>query len=144
MQVEVVSNDLRAERHQVELKLVYDDGSSFSTGRVRDVSDTGLFLETAEPLPKGTVIKLFPLDPEAGEIFEIEAEVVRVEADDEDASTLGGMGLHFIHKEDEAPVHVLIAALEKRMDQTVKDPFLGVRVPLTRDDAQRRAEATKE
>ncbi|MEM1024947.1 MAG: PilZ domain-containing protein [Myxococcota bacterium] len=131
-----MSNDLRAERHHVELKLVYDDGSSFSTGRVRDVSDTGLFLETAEPLPKGTIIKLFPLNPEAGEIFEIEAEVMRIEADDEDASTLGGMGLHFMHKEDEAPVHLLIEALEKQKDQTVKDPFLGIRVPLTQDQAQ--------
>lgn len=137
-----MSTDLRAERHHVELKLVYDDGSSFSSGRVRDVSDTGLFLETAEPLPKGTVIKLFPLDPEAGEIFEIEAEVVRVEGDDEDASTLGGMGLHFLHEEDVAPVHVLIDALEKRKDRTVKDPFLGIRVPLTQDDARGQGEAT--
>ncbi|MGF1511507.1 MAG: PilZ domain-containing protein [Myxococcota bacterium] len=120
----------RAERHHVELKLVYDDGTTFSTGRVRDVSDTGLFIETAAPAPVGTVLQLFPVDQEAGELFEIDAEVVRVEEDNPDTSTLGGMGLRFnAQASDLAAIHRLIEALEMREQKTVTDPFLGLRIP---------------
>jgi hypothetical protein len=120
----------RAERHHVELHLVYDDGSTFSTGVVRDVSDSGLFLETAQPLPVGTLLQLFPLDPEAADLFEIDAEVVRVEEENPDTSTLGGMGLHFVaDARGTAAVHRLIDLLEERKDEAVKDPYLGVRVP---------------
>lgn len=120
----------RAERHHVELKLVYDDGTGYLTGIVRDVSDTGLFIETSNPLPMGSRICLFPID---AELFEIDATVVRIEQDDPDTSTLGGMGLEFIHgPEGVGPVHRMIEALEARQANTVVDPFLAVRIPTTK------------
>ncbi|HJL43377.1 MAG TPA: PilZ domain-containing protein [Myxococcales bacterium LLY-WYZ-16_1] len=122
----------RADRHQVELKLVYDDGEHYASGRVRDASDTGLFLETPEPAPVGTVLTLFPLDPEADRLFELHVEVVRVEPDDPDTHRLGGMGLKFLEPDSVIEqIHALIEALE-RAQHGPRDPLLGVRIPARR------------
>lgn len=123
-------SDGRAERHHLEFKLVYDDGEHYSSGRVRDVSDSGLFLETPDPAQVGTVLTLFPLDPEAEGLFELHVEVVRVEADDPDTNQLGGMGLRFLEPDSVLEqIHALIEALEKTQAARPQDPYLGVRLP---------------
>jgi len=86
----------RAERHKVRFKLVYDDGDTFNAGTVRDVSETGLYLETALPLPKGTRVMLTPLDSD--ELFEAHGKVVRVE--EYDGGNPGGMGIEFVDLTD--------------------------------------------
>ncbi|NJK90071.1 MAG: hypothetical protein HC923_12255 [Myxococcales bacterium] len=123
----------RAERFRASFKLVYDDGESFSAGAVRDVSETGLFLETAHPAPLGSVLTLFPVDEASQDLFEIHAEVVRVHPEDPDSSTLGGMGLRFLDIDDMSPqIRGMIQTLAARERNRVKDPFLGVRVNLPR------------
>lgn len=120
----------RAERHQTEFKLIYDDGESFTAGRVLDVSETGLFLETAQPAPVGTILTLFPVDVATQDLYEIQAEVVRVVADDPDTSTLGGMGLRFVDPDSvKDQLDALIETLERMSREGTRDPFLGVRVP---------------
>ncbi len=109
---------------------MFDNGESFTAGRVLDVSETGLFLETSEPQPRGSILTLFPVDREASDMFELEAEVVRVVPDDPDTDSLGGMGLRFL-KPDEvrSQIDALIDALTARDANGVRDPLLGVRVP---------------
>jgi len=127
----VVEDSKRAERQSTEFKLVYDDGESFTAGRVRDVSETGLFLETAQPAPIGTILTLFPVEAATNDLFEITAEVVRHVPENPDASELGGMGLRFVISEDgQGAVESLIRALRAMEASQVADPYLGVRVPL--------------
>lgn len=128
--VSVVEDSKRAARHPAEFKLIYDDGESFTAGRVRDVSETGLFLETAQPAPIGTVLTLFPVEAATQDIYEIRAEVVRHVPENPDASELGGMGLRFVDPDEmRAQIDALIQILDE-LGQGVRDPLLGVRVPL--------------
>jgi len=120
----------RADRHTTEFKLVYDDGESFTAGRVRDVSETGLFLETAQPAPIGTVLTLFPVDPAASELDEIRAEVMRHIPENPDASELGGMGLRFVDADEiRDQIDILIAAMGDGEAEGALDPLLGIRIP---------------
>lgn len=126
----------QSERHRVRFHLVYDDGSSFNAGVVRDVSESGLFLETALPLPVGTVVTLTPLDENtSGDLFEVSAKVVRTVAyhDSGHSQEPPGMGLMFLDlsADERWSVVKMIRALEDRdaSRRGNKDPFLGVRVP---------------
>jgi len=122
----------RAERHHTEFKLIYDDGESYTAGRVLDVSETGLFLETVQPLPVGTVLTLFPVDEHTQDLYEIEAEVVRVVGENADSATLGGMGLRFVDPEAlREQIDALIETLEAAQGAGYRDPLLGVKVPLS-------------
>jgi hypothetical protein len=121
------------ERHRVRFKLVYDDGQSFNAGHVMDLSETGLFLETALPLPTGTVVRLMPLGS-AGEIVpEVYARVMR--SIDYDPTSLDppGMGLMFVDLSDEDRAKV-VTMIRELMDRAVlvpgeRDPYLGVFIP---------------
>lgn len=120
----------RAERHTTEFKLIYDDGESFTAGRVRDLSETGLFLETALPPPIGAILTLFPVDDATQDLYEIQAEVVRLVPEDPDSSTLGGIGLRFLEPHTvRAQIDLLIETLEKLQAGSHKDPLLGIKVP---------------
>jgi hypothetical protein len=116
----------RAERHKVRFKLVYDDGETFNAGTVRDVSETGLFLETALPLAKGTQVMLTPVDSE--ELFEAHGKVIRVE--EYDGGNPGGMGIEFvdIDEAERRNVVAMILRLETRPETGTIDPYLGVKI----------------
>lgn len=123
----------QSERHKVRFKLVYDDGHSFNAGHVMNVSETGLFLETALPLPVGTVVRLMPLDSDSEAIFEAYARVMRTVQYDPTSIEPAGMGLMFIDltEDDRRKVMEMIRTL---MDKAAKlegelDPFLGVIIP---------------
>jgi hypothetical protein len=60
--------------------------------RTRDVSDTGLFLETPVVLEPQTLLSLSLLDQERGEALELEGEVARV-VPAEQAGGAGGLGV---------------------------------------------------
>ncbi|MCB9655603.1 MAG: PilZ domain-containing protein [Deltaproteobacteria bacterium] len=131
----MTEDERQSERHQVRFKLVYDDGNTFNAGSVADVSEGGIFLETALPLPIGTVVRLTPLDPAAGQLFEVEARVARVIAYDQTTGERSGMGLQFQNLSDAERKRVteLILALERRAAEFSgeRDPFLGVHLPAT-------------
>ena len=125
----------RAPRHKVRFKLVYDDGNTFNAGRVADVSEGGLFLETALPLPVGTVVSLSPLEPEvAGDIFEIRARVVRAVPYSETSTKPAGMGLEFLDldKSQREQVVSMIHRLEDKAATSTSgtlDIYLGIQLP---------------
>ena len=131
----------RAERHRIRFKMVFDDGQTYSAGYVRDISRTGIFLETASPLPVGSEVRLEPVDQQDA-LFEVAARVVRVVEADEpipDAETHPndgqiGMGLEFLALDGEAGdgIEQMVLRLEEAQSREMKtgslDPFLGVYV----------------
>jgi uncharacterized protein (TIGR02266 family) len=130
----------QAERHRVRFHLVYDDGSSFNAGTVRDVSEGGLFLETALPLPIGTEVRLTPLlaDANGTQLFEVRAKVARsIPYDPESGNEQpAGMGLQFIglSPDEQTQVVRMIKDLQAKLAsfQGERDPFLGIMVPSSR------------
>jgi len=88
----------RKPRFSLKLQIVYDDGQSFMSGPVLDMSETGVFIETVMPLDPGTAVRLMPLVPEDDSlIFELVGEVVR-KADydlDNHFDRTPGMGIRF-------------------------------------------------
>ena len=93
----------RKPRFTLKLQIVYDDGQSFMSGPVLDLSETGVFIETVMPLPPGTIVRLMPLVPEDDvAILELDGEVVR-KADydlDNHFDRTPGMGVRFLHVGD--------------------------------------------
>ena len=130
----------RSQRHRVRFQLVYDDGSSFHAGAVRDLSEFGLFLETRELLPVGSRVSLSSIDVDDQRAFELSARVVRVvppDPDRNDAPT--GMGLELEEVSDRQRQFLvrLIGDLEAESAQFEgePDPYFGKSLP--RDGLQR-------
>ena len=88
----------RKPRFQLKLQIVYDDGQSFMSGPVLDMSETGVFIETVMPLEPGTEVRLTPLLPEEAGLFEIHGVVVRKNEYDLDNhfDRTPGMGIRFV------------------------------------------------
>lgn len=104
----------RKPRFQLKLQIVYDDGASFMSGPVADMSESGVFIETVMPLDPGTRVRLMPLLPDEDNIFEIVGEVVR-KADydlDNHFDRTPGMGIRFVDLE--ADQRSALAELLKR------------------------------
>ncbi len=101
-----------AERSRVTFGMVCDAGASMSSGRVLDLSMTGAFIHTDQPLPIGTLVTLFPVGDAGDDLFEIDAKVVRVcKGTSEDDPP--GMGVHFdiSSEEDKLALASLIAKM---------------------------------
>lgn len=123
----------RSERHKVRFKLVYDDGETFNAGIVRDVSEGGVFLETALPLPVDTQVRLTPLEVEADDLFDVPARVVRIIPHDPASPNPPGMGLEFLEIGDDERERIvkMITELEQKAADFdgEHDPILGVMLP---------------
>lgn len=121
------------ERHRITFKIVYDDGNSFNAGYVLDVSESGVFLETALPLPLGSIVRLTPLDHAGDRLFEVTARVMRSIPYDPTILAPPGMGLEFVDlsREQRVQVSEMIKALLDRAAHLEgdMDPYLGVRLP---------------
>ncbi len=88
----------RKPRFLLKLQIVYDDGQSFMSGPVADMSETGVFIETVMPLEPDTPVRLMPLLPDEDGMFEIDGLVVR-KADydlDNHFDRTPGMGIRFV------------------------------------------------
>lgn len=79
----------RAQRRQpIDLEVGFEGGGGLLTGRARDISGEGLFVETSSPLLPGAQTIVRVVDELAGEAWRFGAEVARVER--------RGMGLRFL------------------------------------------------
>ncbi len=113
----------RKPRVRLKLQIVYDDGHSFMSGPVLDLSASGVFIETVMPLSPGTKVRLTPLvsddaDADADAVLEFEGEVVR-KADydlDNHFDRTPGMGIRFINVGDEqrAAIDALVGRGKKK------------------------------
>lgn len=87
----------RAPRYKVGgLNFVYDTGESFWAAPVFDLSESGLFLETAHQLPVGTRVLLVADVPDSERLpFELKGEVVRVNSFDNEENFNRPPGIGF-------------------------------------------------
>jgi uncharacterized protein (TIGR02266 family) len=93
----------RKPRFQLKLQFVFDDGTSFMSGPVVDISETGVFIETVMPLPPDTRVRLMPLLNDEALMVEFEGIVAR-KADydlDNHFDRIPGMGVRFVDLNDE-------------------------------------------
>ncbi len=126
----VAAQKTRAERHRCEFRLIVDDGTSFFAGRVRDVSETGLYLETSETLPVDQDVSIYGTEEHATDIFGVRARVVRSVPEDTEFARSGGIPFRF---DDPTALNVeaLVKAIREWEAERDLDPLLGARVPKT-------------
>lgn len=88
-------------------KVTHLSGEFFHYYYSRDLSVGGIFLETQEPFPAGTEVKLeFPL-PEVTERLSVKGKVVRlVENATEGPGPYPGMGVEFVDMNEEAAAKI--------------------------------------
>ena len=93
----------RKPRFQLKLQIVYDDGSSFMSGPVVDMSETGVFIETVMPLAPETRVRMMPLLDDEQSMLEFEGVVARKADYDLDThfDRTPGMGVRFVDLNDE-------------------------------------------
>ncbi|MFO0727595.1 MAG: PilZ domain-containing protein [Myxococcota bacterium] len=135
----------KAERHRLHFKTIFDDGRNYWSGHVEDLSQTGLFLESAGSLPVGTVVRLEPMNASEDALFEVKARVVHCIPLDpfstgQDRPAKGdplhgavGIALEFVDlsEKDRRAIGAMISDLEKRAAgiHVANDPYLGVYIP---------------
>ena len=93
----------RKPRFSLKLQIVYDDGNSFMSGPVVDMSETGVFIETVMPLAPDTRVRMMPLIDDEQSMIELEGVVAR-KADydlDNHFDRTPGMGVRFVDLNDE-------------------------------------------
>lgn len=98
----------RKPRFQLKLQIVYDDGNSFMSGPVVDMSETGVFIETVMPLSPDTRVRLMPLLDDESTVLEFEGVVAR-KADydlDNHFDRTPGMGIRFVDLTDDQRVQI--------------------------------------
>jgi hypothetical protein len=125
-------------RHQLRFKLVYDDGASYSAGYVEDISEGGLFVESAHRVPEGAVVRLETTESGADVLVGLRARVVRVVALDpfavnpvhQDGAFGLGLELLDLSANDRSALSAMIVELgARRRLRACRDPFLAIRVP---------------
>jgi 3-hydroxyacyl-CoA dehydrogenase/chromosome segregation ATPase len=124
----------RSDRHHVRFQMSFDNGSDYHLARVQDISETGIYLETAEAQPIGTELTLSPVGIKEFEELEFKAVVVRSKPYSRHGfgDEPPGMGLRFVPMKDKIRKRLLflIRQLEDQdiRDSGILDPYLGVRI----------------
>jgi uncharacterized protein (TIGR02266 family) len=93
----------RKPRFTLKLQMVFDDGNSFMSGPVVDMSETGVFIETVMPLPPDTKVRLMPLFEDEQGLVELQGVVARKADYDLDNffDRTPGMGVRFTDLNEE-------------------------------------------
>jgi type IV pilus assembly protein PilZ len=112
-------NQRRAARLHHEIPVAYRTVGSFLTDWATNISQGGLFINTRNPLPVGTEVKILVQLPGASFPFQLEGRVTRVTAFDNPSNLVPGMGVEFTdaderrRREIQAFVERLRAGLEE-------------------------------
>jgi hypothetical protein len=81
----------REEKRKFYYKPVYFDFENYTyTGMIKDISLTGMFIETEEPFKVGQLIMVNIPDTDAAGYVRVAAEIIRIQPD--------GIGVRFISK----------------------------------------------
>ncbi|MBM2838997.1 MAG: response regulator receiver modulated PilZ sensor protein [Deltaproteobacteria bacterium] len=86
-------------RVSIEAEVTYFHNGKEYSGRMQNVSSTGGFIETAEPLPTGSIINLSFTIPNTANRVEAVVEVIRIIPKDSDSPStriVPGIGIQFI------------------------------------------------
>jgi uncharacterized protein (TIGR02266 family) len=113
------SNKRRAARLQHEIPVAYRSVGSFLTDWATNISEGGLFINTRNPLPVGTAVKLLIQLPGASS-FQLDGRVTRVTEFDNHANMVPGMGVEFTGVDDgrRREIEGIVERLRAKLDQT--------------------------
>ena len=89
-------NQRRSSRLYHELPVAYRSVGSFLSDWATNISQGGLFINTAHPLPVGTMVKILIQLPVAAFPVDLEGRVTRVAEHDSQGSVVPGMGIEFV------------------------------------------------
>ena len=103
-------------------------GGELAVCQTRDVSDVGMWLETATPFELGTRLHLQLLDGARGAVVELIGEVTR--------QTQGGLGIRVIEPPPEWKA--LVATAARRAGGVTEKPVKRLRVLVVGDDQRQR------
>ncbi len=95
------TNKRRAERLENELSVTYRTVDGFISDWATNISRGGLFINSRDPLPVGTVVRLIISLPDTAFPFHLAGRVVRVVAPDNAGNEAPGMGIEFIEADEE-------------------------------------------
>ncbi len=95
------SNKRKADRLHHELLVAYRTVDGFITDWAVNVSKGGMFINTRNPLPVGTTVRLIISLPDTAFPFDITGRVTRVSEFDNPANQVPGMGIEFVDVDDE-------------------------------------------
>ncbi len=111
----------RKPRFELKLQVVFDDGESFMSGPVADMSESGVFIETVMPLNPGSRVRLTPLMHNDDGATEFDGEVMR-KADydlDNHFDRTPGMGIRFVDVTDEQRTAISALLARARTKKTI-------------------------
>ncbi|MBL8921813.1 MAG: TIGR02266 family protein [Myxococcaceae bacterium] len=91
----------KAERLQHELLVAYRTVDGFITDWAVNISRGGIFINTRNPLPVGSVVRLIISLPDAAFPFDLTGRVIRAQPHDPQADQTSGMGIEFMDVDDE-------------------------------------------
>ena len=90
-----IENQRRSSRLHHELPVAYRSVGSFLTDWATNISQGGLFINTRNPLPVGTLVKILIQLPMAAFPVDLSGRVTRVAEYDNQANVVPGMGIEF-------------------------------------------------
>jgi len=90
------ANKRKSERLENELPVAYRSVDGFITDWVTNISRGGLFINSRQPLPQGTTVRLIIQLPDTPFPFDLTGRVVRVIDVDNAGGEDPGMGVEFV------------------------------------------------
>jgi len=91
----------QAPRLEHELPVAYKTVDGFITDWAINISRGGVFINTPDPLPVGTTVRLIISLPDTAFPFDLVGRVTRVNELDNPSQQVPGMGIEFIGIDDE-------------------------------------------
>jgi type IV pilus assembly protein PilZ len=95
----------KSERLQHELLVAYRTVGSFITDWAVNISRGGIFINTRNPMPVGTIVKLKISLPDAAFPFDLTGKVIRMAPHIEGGET-PGMGIEFVDIDEDKAVRL--------------------------------------
>jgi uncharacterized protein (TIGR02266 family) len=112
-------NKRRALRLHHEIPVAYRSVGSFLSDWATNISQGGLFINTRNPLPVGTAVKILVHLPGSSFPFELDGRVTRVTEFDNRANMVPGMGVQFTDIDDarRREIEEFVERLRRELDE---------------------------
>jgi uncharacterized protein (TIGR02266 family) len=112
------TNKRKAERLHHEIPVAYRSVGSFLTDWATNISRGGVFINTRNPLPVGTEVKILIQLPGARFPYHLDGRVTRVTEFDNHANMVPGMGIEFtgVEASRRDEIEAFVERLKKDLD----------------------------
>jgi len=123
----------RADRLQHELLVAYRTVDGFITDWAVNISKGGLFINTRNPLPVGTTVRLIISLPDGVSSFDFDlaGRVTRVNEFDNPSNQVPGMGVEFLDVDEDKRVRIERFVNRLRMELPDERPGVPPEVTVT-------------